>query len=306
MLPKKFAELLKGRVPRVLKLREADDPSSSPWDMDVLFDAAGLIYLGRGWEQFAQCYSLERGSFLLFSFDGDALLTVKVFGLHMCRRHYCYDRDASSSNETGPDTRTDEESTDEESTDEESTDEESMDEDDPFDSSIIVSQRADLDDDEKDHIRELLPPKDEYIGVPYVTRLTRTSLARYEMVRMVLMLFLFFYTICAYNVCLCMTYFFLSFIHTFKIQKLPQSVADSAGIPSSGHAGLRLGASGAFTTVPYNTDSDGRIMFVRNAWRQFLEGKHLKEMQALLITLRSTRSRHLDVKIVMQAVSPWL
>ena len=81
--------------------------------------------------------------------------------------HYCYDHDASTSNETGPDTRTYEESTDEESTDEESTDEESMDaestdeesmdEDDPFDSSIIVSQRADLDDDEKDHIRELLP-----------------------------------------------------------------------------------------------------------------------------------------------------
>ena len=53
MLPMKFAELLKGREPRGLKLREADDPSSSPWDVDVLFDAAGCIYLGRGWEQFA-------------------------------------------------------------------------------------------------------------------------------------------------------------------------------------------------------------------------------------------------------------
>ena len=80
MLRKKFAELLKGRIPRLLKLREADNLSSCTWDMDVLFDA-GLIYLGRGWEQFAQCYSLERGSFLLFSFDGDALLTIKVFGL---------------------------------------------------------------------------------------------------------------------------------------------------------------------------------------------------------------------------------
>ena len=79
MLPNKFAELLKGRVPRVLKLRETDSPSCSPWDIDVLFDAAGLIYLGRGWKQFAQCYCLERGSFLHFYFDGDALLTVKVF-----------------------------------------------------------------------------------------------------------------------------------------------------------------------------------------------------------------------------------
>jgi hypothetical protein len=181
----KFAELLKGRAPRGLKLREADDPSSSPWDMDVLFDAAGCIYLGRSWEQFARDYCLQRGSLLLFSFGSDAFLTVKVFKLDMCRRHYYYDHDTSTSSETGPDPRTDEESTDEES----------MDGDDPFDSSIIISQRADLDDDEKDRIRELLASKDEYIGVPYVTRLTRTNLARNEMVRMVLMLFLFFYTI---------------------------------------------------------------------------------------------------------------
>ncbi|KAK1653102.1 hypothetical protein QYE76_070907 [Lolium multiflorum] len=166
----KFAELLKGRVPRGLKLREADDPSSSPWDVDVLFNAAGCIYLGRGWKQFARNYCLQRGSLLLFSFDGDALLTVKVFKLDMCRRHYYYNHEASTSSETGPDPRTDEESTDEES----------MDGDDPFDSSIIVSRRADLDDNDKDRIRELLASKDEYIGVPYVTRLTRTNLARNE------------------------------------------------------------------------------------------------------------------------------
>jgi hypothetical protein len=101
-----------------------------------------------------------------------------------------------------------------------------------------------------------------------------------------------------------MTYFFLSFMHMFKIQKLPKFVADNAGIPSLGHAGLRLGASEAFTTVPYNTDSDGHIIFGWNAWREFLKGNHLKKMQALLITFWSTRNRHLDVKIVMQAVSP--
>ncbi|KAK1663839.1 hypothetical protein QYE76_051998 [Lolium multiflorum] len=171
MLPMKFAELLKGHEPRGLKLREADDPSSSPSDVDVLFNAAGCIYLGRGWKQFARIYCLQRGSLLLFSFDGEALLTVKVFKLDMCRRHYYYDHDASTSSETGPYPRTDEESTYEES----------MDGDDPSDSSIIVSRRADLDNDEKDHIRELLASKHEYIGVPYVTRLTRTNLARNEM-----------------------------------------------------------------------------------------------------------------------------
>jgi hypothetical protein len=104
---------------------------------------------------------------LLFSFDGDALLIVKVFKLDMCRRHYYYDHDASTISETGPYPRTDEESTDEES----------MDGDDPFDSFIIVSRRADLDDDKNDRIRELLASKHEYIGVPYVTRLTRKNLA---------------------------------------------------------------------------------------------------------------------------------
>ena len=75
-----------------------------------------------------------------------------------------------------------------------------MDEDDPFDSSIIVSQRVDLDDDEKDHIRELLPPKDEYIGLAYVTRLMRTNLVRYQMVRMAPMLFVFLHNLCLQRV----------------------------------------------------------------------------------------------------------
>ena len=94
---------------------------------------------------------------------------------------------------------------DEEDTDDESTHEYDPFEDDPFESSIVVAQRVELDDDEKDHIRQLLPPKDEYIGVPYVTRLTSTNLARYVMVRMILMLFWFFSVSCAYNVCRYMT-----------------------------------------------------------------------------------------------------
>ena len=89
---------------------------------------------------------------------------------------------------------------------------------------------------------------------------------------------------------------------TLTIQKLPEAVAVSTGIPSSGHAGLRIGASEAVTSVPYKTETDGRISFGRIAWRKFLDGKHLEERQTVLISLRSTHHRQLDVMIVMQMV----
>ena len=94
-LPKKFAELLDGQEPREVKLQEA---SGGPrlWDVEVVFDGEGHMYLDRGWEQFARVHGLELGHFLVFSYDGSAVLTVKVFDLSMCRRHYHPDDDAST------------------------------------------------------------------------------------------------------------------------------------------------------------------------------------------------------------------
>uniref|UniRef100_A0ACD5XHU5 Uncharacterized protein n=1 Tax=Avena sativa TaxID=4498 RepID=A0ACD5XHU5_AVESA len=89
-LPEKFAELLDGREPREVRLREAGD-GRRLWDVEVVFDGDGHMYLGRGWDRFAREYVLQLGHFLVFTCDGDdAVLTVKVFDGSMCRRHYRY------------------------------------------------------------------------------------------------------------------------------------------------------------------------------------------------------------------------
>ncbi|KAK1652124.1 hypothetical protein QYE76_069929 [Lolium multiflorum] len=86
-LPDKFAKLLDGQEPREVTLREASG-GRHLWNVEVLFDGEGRMYLDRGWERFARAHDLGLGNFLVFSYDGDAVLTVKVFDGSMCRRHY--------------------------------------------------------------------------------------------------------------------------------------------------------------------------------------------------------------------------
>ncbi|XP_037410491.1 B3 domain-containing protein Os03g0620400-like [Triticum dicoccoides] len=95
-LPGKFATVFDGHEPFEVKLREAGRWHRL-WDVEVVFDAEGHIYLGRVWEQFAGAHDLRLGHFLVLSYDGcHAMLTVKVFDGSMCRRHYQNDSDASS------------------------------------------------------------------------------------------------------------------------------------------------------------------------------------------------------------------
>ncbi|XBI68481.1 hypothetical protein VPH35_047679 [Triticum aestivum] len=95
-LPQKFAKMLYGREPRKMKLREAGRRRLL-WDVGVVLDAEGHIYLGHGWKQFAQAHDLRLGHFLVLSHDGHDVLTVKVFDGSMCRRDYQHDDDASNS-----------------------------------------------------------------------------------------------------------------------------------------------------------------------------------------------------------------
>lgn len=90
-LPEKFANLLKGRELHEVKLREADAGRGSLFDVEVFRLGNNDIYLGRGWELFARSYNLDLGYFLLFNYDGVNVLTVKVFDLSMCRKHYQHD-----------------------------------------------------------------------------------------------------------------------------------------------------------------------------------------------------------------------
>ncbi|XP_044337883.1 B3 domain-containing protein Os03g0619600 [Triticum aestivum] len=94
-LPQKFAKMLYGREPRKMKLREAGRRRLL-WDVGVVLDAEGHIYLGHGWKQFAQAHDLRLGHFLVLSHDGHDVLTVKVFDGSMCRRDYQHDDDASN------------------------------------------------------------------------------------------------------------------------------------------------------------------------------------------------------------------
>ena len=58
------------------------------WDVEVVFDTDDHMYLCRGWEQFVRAYDLRHGYFLVFRYDGDDMLTMKVFNTTMCRMHY--------------------------------------------------------------------------------------------------------------------------------------------------------------------------------------------------------------------------
>ncbi|XP_048566058.1 B3 domain-containing protein LOC_Os12g40080-like isoform X2 [Triticum urartu] len=93
-LPGKFTKVLAGRERREVKLRE-DGRQRRLWDVEVVTDADGHMYLGHGWEHFAHAHDMRLGHFLVLSYDGHAVLTVKVFDGSMCRRHYQHDNDAS-------------------------------------------------------------------------------------------------------------------------------------------------------------------------------------------------------------------
>ncbi|CAM0871631.1 unnamed protein product [Alopecurus aequalis] len=94
-LTDKFAEVLDGREPCEVKLREAGG-GRRLWVVEVVFDGEGHVRLGRGAVQFARAHDLQLGQFVVFSYDGDAALTVKVFDGSMCRRRYRHDDAAAN------------------------------------------------------------------------------------------------------------------------------------------------------------------------------------------------------------------
>ena len=65
----------------------------------------------------------------------------------------------------------------------ESEDEEEEQEEDDFYESPVISSRCKLSSGENEHLMQIIPPGNTFIGVPYVTRLTRTNVDRSLMVR---------------------------------------------------------------------------------------------------------------------------
>ena len=79
--------MLDDHRPKNVKLRQDNSGLRRHWDMEVVI-RYGHMYLCRGWEQFYRAYDLRHGYFLVFRYDGDDMLTMKVFNTTMCRMHY--------------------------------------------------------------------------------------------------------------------------------------------------------------------------------------------------------------------------
>ncbi|KAE8780434.1 B3 domain-containing protein [Hordeum vulgare] len=96
VLPDHLVKMLDGHRPQNMKLRQAGNGLRKLWDVEVVFDTDGSMYLDRGWNQFVRAYDLRHGYFLVFRYDDNATFVVKVFDTTMCRRRYQDDDDAST------------------------------------------------------------------------------------------------------------------------------------------------------------------------------------------------------------------
>ncbi|KAE8821647.1 B3 domain-containing protein [Hordeum vulgare] len=79
-----------------MKLRQAGNGLRKLWDVEVVFDADGRMYLDHGWKQFVRVYDLGIRYFFVFRYDDNATFAVKVFDTTMCRRRYQDDDDAGN------------------------------------------------------------------------------------------------------------------------------------------------------------------------------------------------------------------
>ncbi|KAM0925900.1 hypothetical protein ACQ4PT_003800 [Festuca glaucescens] len=77
VLPGKFGSALMGRELREVKLRVAGGERRA-WDVEVVADEYGDVYLAGGWREFARTNGLELGQLLFFRYDGVALITIRV------------------------------------------------------------------------------------------------------------------------------------------------------------------------------------------------------------------------------------
>nr|XP_045083646.1 uncharacterized protein LOC123493713 [Aegilops tauschii subsp. strangulata] len=127
----------------------------------------------------------------------------------------------------------------------------------------LYAQGLRLGDEEISNLWDMLPLREDYLGKPFVTRLTRTNVKRH-------------------------------------IMKLPKRLLDSCGMDPDEEgmaAGLRLTRTDSITSCAYAVDTDGRTVLRRAGWKKFLHGKNLRVGQAILLTVANT-SRH-DLRMMI-------
>ncbi|XBI68688.1 hypothetical protein VPH35_047857 [Triticum aestivum] len=131
----------------------------------------------------------------------------------------------------------------------------------------IIAQRMRLSEEKVCNLWDIIPLRDDFVGVPFVTRLTSTMVDRHEM-------------------------------------RLPKNLSVSCGIEpdEEGSVGLRLTARGSVTTCTYRMGTDGRTHLNSVGWKRFLVGKNLRAGQAILITIRNTHRPGLRMMIVVNII----
>ncbi|XBI39088.1 hypothetical protein VPH35_123950 [Triticum aestivum] len=145
--------------------------------------------------------------------------------------------------------------------------EDSDDDENPLDEALYA-QRLRLSDDETCNLWDMLPLREDYVGMPFVTRLTRTNVKHHLM-------------------------------------KLPKRLSVSCGIETHEEgmdAGLRLTRTGSITTCAYAVDTDGRTVFNRAGWKKFLHGKNLRVAQGILLSIANTRRHDLRMMITINLI----
>ncbi|KAK1666269.1 hypothetical protein QYE76_054428 [Lolium multiflorum] len=89
-----YEDPLVKKEPAKVYLRAADC-GPRLWTVEILFDGECRMYLDKGWENFAIAHGVDFGCFVHFKYEGDDVLTVKVFDGTMCRKYYYSDDDES-------------------------------------------------------------------------------------------------------------------------------------------------------------------------------------------------------------------
>lgn len=79
-------------------------------------------------------------------------------------------------------------------------------------------------------------------------------------------------------------------------------MVSSLHIPEEGVVGVRVGAGGGVSVVSYKTVTDGRIIFNKKGWKNFLESQDLHIGQAILLTGRTTSRRDLHMMFVIDII----
>ena len=70
-------------------------PNNHSW-VEVEYTVDDSMLLGRGWKAFTRSRHLTRGQYLMFEYDGDEMLSVKIFRAEGGRMDCCTESDSSS------------------------------------------------------------------------------------------------------------------------------------------------------------------------------------------------------------------